>query len=350
MLMSTLSTTLRTKDRIVAVDILRLLAAFLLMIGHLLYCSDLRGAVPLPLIQVSGLFCDMDAMFFVLAGFFACRNITWKKGVTNAMWCLLAFVLWTIPAWLYLGMVEGVWFPFYRGFGLTWFVFPGIPLLESTPVLFNQPLWFMRDLVFLFFFSPILAKYARYIFPALVVFSVIPQAVPHFLHTADITQGCMRPYSIGFFTAGCFFASFSAESRSKMLSYYSPWVVLVYLTASITVTYYLKWGFPCQFVKNLFGMWILYQIARLIEVYVPHAREFALKFAPLAFLCFASHYVVFMLLKPRITGWFALTMPLIDFALMGVLFFSLKRWCRPLLRPIAYYKLRPDDFPAEKGS
>ena len=88
-----------TKNRIAAVDIMRILAAFAVMYEH--FISSVFW-FPQKCVMLSiGLWGAMSGIFFVLAGFFACRRITWRKAINNAWWCFAPFVLWNL---IYLGI------------------------------------------------------------------------------------------------------------------------------------------------------------------------------------------------------------------------------------------------------
>ncbi len=206
----------------------------------------------------------------------------------------------------------------------------------------NGPLWFMRDLIFLFLLSPILGKYARYNFPALLLFSVQPECSKYFSHD-DAIGICMSPYSTAFFAAGCFLSSFGKSQRDAFLAWYSLPLLMVYLVGNAIMSKLFHWNLHWPFLGSLLAVWMLYQLARCIEVYVPWAKPFALKFAPVTFLTFAFHSIVYPLI-PLTDAYTPLLLPFIVFAAMSLLFFAMKRWCRPLLHLVAHYKLRPDDI------
>ncbi len=356
-----------SKNRIVAVDIARILTAMVVMTGHLwdLVGNDASGRICQHFFTAVGTsFGSPSVIFLFLAGYFACRNITWKKALDNAWWSFAPFVLWNgIAIAVELGwgsLANGhTW---YTLFGFNKFIIPDWELVHPTgdggyrgivvPV--NMPLWFMRDLTFLFLLSPILSKCAKYLFPAMVLASLVPSLAPYFDHSCN--ECLLSPYALAFFTAGCAMRSLRKETQTAFLHYYSPWVI-----ALVLGLFWGRWGIsfgvaigrlPESFlgvpeVPNLIGYllrsWILYQFARWIEVKIPLATPIALKFAPVTFLTFASHVILYRFLPLNGTPWVLIYPPCI-FAIMAVFFFALKRWCRPLLHLVAHYKLRPDDL------
>ncbi len=334
-----------TKNRIVAVDIVRLLAAFAVMLGHLRAEFPITGDAALPKLVAGflpGSFGMPSALFFVLAGFFACRNNSWKKALDNAWWCFAPYVLWNAIAWGVLLIRSAHAGSFADIFGFWPFFLPseawGTTYHGALP---NAPLWFMRDLIFLFLLSPIIGRYARYIFPALVVISVIPECAAYFSHDHAIGI-CMSPYSMSFFAAGCFLASFSKDKRDVFLAYHSVTLLAAYLVIRLIIIKVLHWDMSA-FLGNLCSVWMLYLLSRCVEVYIPRATPLALKYAPITFLTFAFHGIIYPLFTFR-DSYTPLLLPVFVFILMTAFFFSMKRWCRPLLHLVAHYKLRPDDF------
>ncbi len=296
-----------TKNRIVAVDIVRLLAAFIVMYSHLLYSNVFEKTVFEPLTGVLKLICgsgvslfyNPSSLFFLLAGYFASRNITWKKALNNSFWCLAPYLFWCTVAIVVFSLLQPIppGSSLLSWLGLKTIVFGWFALPEwlvganasGYPV--NAPLWFMRDLVFLFLLSPILFKYAKWLFPFLVIVSCIPFCQSYFMHNAC---NMMSPYSILYFLAGCWLRGGKDEHQKKLLSFSSVPFILCFVAAKIIFTHYDIW--PALFISSLTGTWVLYQCARWIELNVPHAREWGLKFAPVTFLTFATHWIIYPLL------------------------------------------------------
>lgn len=345
-----------TKNRIVAVDLVRILAAFCVMYEHLsppdeAHMEVIRVVRSVPV----GVFGHMSGIFFILAGFFACRNITWKKALNNTWWCLAPFILWN-TACIALSYYADPASISHRSlpslYGVTSFILPQWTLtgeLPSFPV--NFPLWFMRDLVLLFLLSPILYKTAKYLFPVLLFLSLTPLCEVYFRSAYYVL---LSPYSICLFMFGCLLSHLNKDLKLKVLRYSNPYIIMVYvcvmaLTLFISIVCYqnesdLK---SKPLIVSLLGSCVLYQIARFLELKSPMIAKLALKFAPVTFLTFAAHIIIYNFLIPKAFSHsviFYILLPLLVFALMSLFFFSLKRWARPLLHLVAHYKLRPDDF------
>ncbi len=308
-------------------------------------------------------------LFLFLAGYFACRNITWRKALDNAWWSFAPFVLWNV-IFIAVEMYKGnlpVGATWYTLFGFNQFFIPEWGIDSQLVghgglyVPLNVPLWFMRDLIFLFLLSPILCKCAKYLFPALVLASLVPGLSNYFEH--DIGIRCvMSPYSLTFFVAGCAMRTLSKETQNAFLKFYSPkamalmlcfiwglWGVRAGVRSGHLPEYLLTLSQSLSLVRSLLAAWLLYQTARWVEVKIPVAKPIALKFAPVTFLTFAAHMLVYRHLPLNGTPLVLIYPPLV-FVLLAVFFYALKRWCRPLLHLVAHYKLRPDDLEPKAAS
>ncbi len=342
--MATANALYHTKNRIAAVDITRLMAAFAIMYGHLAgHGGELTTWVSfLPKI----LFGHISGIFLVLAGYFAARNLTWHKALDNAWWSFAPFMLWNsicIGVEWALGTLPA---------GATWYSMLGcnswfVPQLAINPELtgwgglntpMDSPLWFMRDLTLLFLISPLLNRSARWLFPSMLAVACLPWCAAWF---SQNPQSVLAPSSIAYFTAGCFLRSFSKEHQQKALRFCSPWLILAYLAWALW-----KWRVPETLPETLLAACIFYQIARWLELHVEAAKTFALRFAPVTFLTFATHWIFFAHLLTPGNNVVQLLLPIVTFGLMAAFFFALKRWARPLLHLVAHYKLRPDDLKA----
>jgi len=358
----------RTKNRIAAVDIVRILAALAVMYQHLnIYAA--KGSFSIRLTSISGIFGGpYSAIFFVLAGYFACRKITWKKAMNNAWWCFAPFILWNSIAILTHVCFSPNYYTFSElltpeiiadlyGFGqISDIIQTGNYF--SGEYLANSPLWFMRDLVFLYIFSPILFRYAKALFPLLIILSLTPQTHILFKHNPFIV---FSPYSILFFLSGCFVRKLSDETQKKILKFYSPTLIIIYVSVTIATWIWHIMGyrqdafsFPST-IKSLLSLWMLYQIARYLEERSRFVVNLALKIAPVTFLTFATHMMAFSFVKivcPILyqNSLTTLILPIVLFAFLTLVFEAMKKWCRPLLHLVAHYKLRPDDLKTESHS
>lgn len=342
-----------TKNRIAAVDIMRILAAFVVMYEHFI-SSEFWFPSKCVMLSI-GLWGAMSGIFFVLAGFFACRRITWHKAFNNAWWCLAPFVLWNL---IYLvidllvnGNVADLSNP-ARLFGVTGILAPTEWGWFSASVPVNNPLWFMRDLVLLFLLSPLLCRFASYLLLGMVMLSIMPETAYWFSHDCGVF---CSPYSLSLFCFGCWLGSFGKEERTHMLKFYSIPLVVFYIILCMVIFWYREY-LPAitrkPLVASIISFGIFYQLCRIIEVHLPRVADFALCFAPVTFLTFATHMIVYMLLPEvlRQSLIFCLCLPVLIFAGLALLF----AWIKPnmvhsaagryLLHLVAHYKARPDDF------
>lgn len=350
-----------TKNRIAAVDIMRILAALAVMYEHLYFSLDSPLIEELRSIPVE-IFGHMSGIFFVLAGFFACRRISWRKAINNAWWCFAPFVLWNLifiaVAW-YNGNSCVIGHSLADLFGVTRILLPGLTLgdaLPSHPA--NTPLWFMRDLTLLFLLSPLLCRAAKYLVPLAVMMSLLPVFEPYF--RPDFEVFC-APYAITLFCFGCYLGSFGKEARARMLSFSSLSLILLYLVVTAVGIYIGSEYLPPEaadlkskpLIVSLISFCIFYQLARYLELRLPALARFALLFAPVTFLTFATHEIIYWFGVPDLleqSEVFLLCLPLILFSLLALLFVGLRNLCAPhawgryLLHLVAHYKVRPDDL------
>ncbi len=341
--MATANALYHSKNRIVAVDITRLMAAFAIMTGHLSgHGGELTNIISfIPKI----FFGHISGIFLVLAGYFAARNLTWSKALDNAWWSFAPFMLWNTICigveWALGTLPQGA--TWYSLIGCnSWFV-PQIAINPditgwgglNTPM--DSPLWFMRDLTLLFLIAPLLNKGARWLFPAMLLLSCLPWCASWF---SQNPQSVLAPSSIAYFTAGCFLRGLSKDFQQKALRYCNVWIIAAYAGWALW-----KWSVPETLPETLFAAWVFYQVARWMELHLPYAREFALRFAPVTFLTFATHWIFFNHIITPGNDVVQLLLPAATFALMAAFFFAMKRRARPLLHLVAHYKLRPDDFP-----
>ncbi len=330
-----------TRNRIAAVDLTRLLAALAIMTGHLTgQGGEFVNAVSvIPKI----FFGHISGIFLVLAGYFAARNLNWGKALNNAWWSFAPFMLWNTVCigveWALGTLPRGC--TWYSLLGCnSWFV-PQIAINPditgwcglNTPM--DSPLWFMRDLTLLFLISPLLNRGARWLFPAMLLLACLPWCAEWF---SQNPRSVLSPSSIAYFTAGCFLRGLSKDFQQKALRYCNVWLILLWCGWSLW-----KWSVPETLPETLFAAWVFYQIARWLELHVAIAKPLALRYAPVTFLTFASHWIVFPHLRMEGSS-LPLLYPFACFALMAGFFFALKLWARPLLHLVAHYKLRPDDL------
>ncbi len=345
--MGTPTTLQHTKDRIVAVDVLRVLLGLSVMFYHLASWGNKGGTLTaLVAEQVHSVVGSAGAAFFLLAGYFACRNISWRKALNNSFWCFAPFVLWNTVNIVVLA-VQGslpagaTWYSLY---GLDDFFCGAFSLREGFSAPLNGPLWFMRDLTLLFLLSPILFRWARWLFPLLLLLSFVPACAGLFTQAAYVYV--LSPFSLALFTAGCLLRHPGEGVQQKMLRFYSPWYLVAFGVLSVVLQ--LLWGMGSGdcLLFQLAAFWALYQFSRWAEQSVPYVRELALSLAPVTFLTFATHHILWPYLPFQGTDW-VLLCPLLLFGLLTLVFEAMKRWARPLLHLVAHYKLRADDVASQ---
>lgn len=341
-----------SKDRIVAVDLVRIMAAMLVMYAHLgeYIVEGSFGCI-------NDFLSYFSALFFVLAGYFACRNITWRKAFYNSFWRFAPYMLWVLIA-LACRICEKYCLhqelfspdiPWYSYIDCT-AIFINDWRFEGVHHPVNVPLWFMRDLIFLFLLSPLLNRCSHWLFPVILLLSLSPQLGDLFSHRQHVAV--LSPYSIAFFSVGCWLRRMDKGFQHNLLTYCNGWFLLTY-----PLLWYVlyRWGhlLPTQsFVYQLYVYWMLYQLARWIELHIPHASRVALTLAPVTFLTFATHFMAWVavahLVHPSQSSGWLLLLPVVWFGVLALFFFAMKRWARPLLHLVAHYKLRADDFPTSQ--
>ncbi len=324
-----------TRDRIVAVDVLRVLLGLSVMFYHLASWGNKGGALTAWVAeQVHAVVGSASAAFFLLAGYFACRNISWRKACDNAFWCLAPFLLWNgINIALQADALPpgSTW---YSLFGIDDWLCSAFSLKEGHCAPLNGPLWFMRDLTLLFLLSPLLWRAARWLFPLLLALSFLPACSGLFTQAAYVYT--LSPFSLALFTAGCFLRHLGEAAQRRMLSFYSPWYVQGFLT--LTLALHAVWGLGSGdfLFTQLLAFGALYQLSRWLELRVPGVRPLALALAPVTFLTFASHHILWPYL-PFVGTDAVLFCPFILMGLLMLFFLALKRWGRPLLHLVAHY-------------
>ncbi len=337
-----------TRDRIVAVDVLRVLLGLSVMVYHLSSWGNMGGVLtPVVASFIHGFVGSASAAFFLLAGYFACRNISWKKALDNSFWCFAPFVLWNGVNIALLAAqgalpVGSTW---YSLFGVDDIFCGAFSLREGNCAPLNGPLWFMRDLTLLFLLSPLLYRAARWLFPLLLALSFVPVWAPLFTQAAYVYT--LSPFSLALFTAGCFLRHLSEGWQQNMLAFCSPWYMLGFVGVNLCLRWAWGVGSGHCLLFQLLAFWALYQFARWVELHSVQARRLALALAPVTFLTFATHHILWPYLPFRGTDW-VLLCPFALFALLTLAFRVMKRWARPLLHLVAHYKLRADDVKASQ--
>ena len=222
----------------------------------------------------------------------------------------------------------------------------------------DNALWFMRDLTLLFLLSPLLCRLARYLLPLLLMMSLMPAFTAAFRPDFNLF---FSPYAVALFCFGCALGSTRDDVRRAMLRFCSLPLVLLYLAVTAAGVYFGidilgKEGADVTskpLIVSLISFCVFYQLARYLELHLPALARFALAYAPVTFLTFATHSLIYMFAIPddwATSEGFLLCLPLLIFALQALLFALLKpRLVRSsagrfALHLFAHYKARPDDL------
>lgn len=354
-------TELPGQHRIVAIDILRVLAAFVVLYYHLgvflwgrayCYIADLPSYI----------FTNGSLVFLTVSGYFASKNPSWRKALTNAAWCLASYAIWNLAELIVSNKLslESLYpWNFFAVKSICLQKIGDLPLgSEAVPA--NGPLWFLRDLIFLFILTPLIFKHVRYLFPALLLLSIFPWSCIIFTKHTEV-GATLSPNVILFFSAGCFLRSLPKDWQERFLAYCSPWMLSFFITGMFISGFVLRFVpdtkvnilIASSSIASLIRIWMLYQLARYIEIKFPAVANVLFSLAPVSFLVYVAHILVYRRvsdcdLKENIAFIFAL--PLFVYAAMTLFFCALKRWCPPLLYPLAHYKPRPrDSSPSAKA-
>ena len=182
------------------------------------------------------------------------------------------------------------------------------------------------------------------------------------LAAAGLVLGAMfTPYAVALFCFGCALGSTRDDVRRAMLRFCSLPLVLLYLAVTAAGVYFGidilgKEGADVTskpLIVSLISFCVFYQLARYLELHLPALARFALAYAPVTFLTFATHSLIYMFAIPddwATSEGFLLCLPLLIFALQALLFALLKpRLVRSsagrfALHLFAHYKARPDDL------
>ncbi len=149
--------------------------------------------------------------FFVLAGYFTSRNMTWTKWRSKWLMLFSSFLLWN--AIFSLGLSDDLSMSRIYGIG------------SGYLVCADYPLWFVRDLLLMLIFFPLIRK-----FPLIAMLSCALLIIIHKLKPiAFFIEYPVFPHMDNwlFFTLGFFLNRFSVETiREKMLKLAVPLSVL----------------------------------------------------------------------------------------------------------------------------
>ncbi len=341
----------QTTNRIAAIDIARVAVIFCVMYAHLpLY--RLPGGLEHDILRNTVLlfFGNISYIYLIMAGYFASRDATWRKALRSAGWCLASFILWNGIYILLLELTEpGT--DDHNQWGLCSLFFEQCRITNSetcsgSPA--NFPLWFLRDLILLFLFTPVISRFAKILLPALIICALIPDILPYFLPNCEITASTvsiLSPTVVTMYTVGCVLRQMSKEKQKRLLSYHNIWLILAYFIfqgAMFAQFGFLK-AYPSCVFHNLLACWIAYQMCRLLELHFPRIKKYAFALSPATFLVFVSHLIFFRVV-PTPDFLTRLLLPFLTFACCFGLLLVLIRCGGPISYLVAHYK-RPADTP-----
>ncbi|MBR4107079.1 MAG: acyltransferase [Akkermansia sp.] len=302
--------------------------------------------------------------FFLAAGYFthkaaAGQWLDWKRTRT----LLVPFLFWTAVASILLLQPMMHWDQTLAG-DFNWFRWSLIPremgLLNWCYWDFdNVPLWFLRTLILLALFSPLLQRIPSKVLLVLVLLSFACSDVfcARDAETAASHKSWrvgwlpFRLYesilALGFYSLGLWirrhadFARFSAFVREY------AWAPV--LAALLLLPFVYLFGFypPVQSsALVLLGVSCTMGIGALCERYMPRFTHAVVALAPASFFIYVTHYIVLHALRLIMTGSYGgrftetqcLYMPFVILAICSGLFFLLRRFCPRFVRLFALAK------------
>lgn len=299
--------------------------------------------------------------FFLAAGYFthkaaAGQWLDWKRTRT----LLVPFIFWTAVASILLLQPMMHWEQSLSG-DFSWFKWELIPremgLLNWCYWDFdNVPLWFLRTLILLALFSPLLQRLPGKLLLVLVLLCFAGSDVlcARDFETARSHKSWyvgwlpFRLYesvlALGFYSLGLWirryadFAQFTAWVRSY------AWAPVLAALLLLPLVYLFGFYPPVQSsALVLLGVSCTMGIGALCEQYLPRFCRAVVALAPASFFIYVTHYIVLHALRLAITGSYGgkftetqcLYMPLVILAICSALFFLLRRFCPAFLRAVA---------------
>ena len=302
--------------------------------------------------------------FFLISGYFthkaaAGQWLDWKRTKT----LLLPFAFWTAVASILLLQPMMHWEQTLAG-NFSWFNLTLIPremgLLNWCYWDFdNVPLWFMRTLILLALFSPLLQRLPSKVLLVLVLLS---------------------------FTAGDIFCSRDAETAASHGSWYLDWIpfrlyenlqALGFYSLGLWIRRHADFARLTEFVRSyawapviaallvlpavygfgfyppvqssmlvLLGVSCTMSIGALCEQYLPRFCSFIASFGPAAFFIYVTHFIVLHALRLALTGSYGgefstiqnLWMPFFVTGICLAMFYPLRRFFPGFMRCIAMTK------------
>lgn len=341
---------LTEKKRYEWIDNARIVAAFCIMFHHLLaqtHFGGTFGSEYLHSLAIAAPFSGRVPFFLILAGYFLARNITWSKAFDRFLWLLIPFVIWN-AIYCYLVLqhpftVKGI---FTHLLGINCLGNPHFALLgaEEPQVPDIGPSWFLRDIMFLSLFTPLIVKLKKWIPMYLLM---LLAASP--LNRTPEAGAFFAPSTVFFYLLGVMLCRYRIADAYRILCpEFTKYVVvgLLFSTTAITVCTYLGIaeyrGVPisgtfASLVGMVFGALMFAQCGVLIEKHLPNISKRLAPCGPACFLVFMLHQPLFDLLCRALpssvwNSWYVLLVPVPAFVCI-VCFFLLMKKYTPFLMP-----------------
>ncbi|MBR2314937.1 MAG: acyltransferase [Akkermansia sp.] len=299
--------------------------------------------------------------FFLAAGYFthkaaAGQWLDWKRART----LLVPFIFWTAVASILLLQPMMHWGQTLAG-DFSWFNWELVPremgLLNWCYWDFdNVPLWFLRTLILLALFSPLLQRLSGKLLLVLVLLCFAGSDVlcARDFETARSHKSWyvgwlpFRLYesilALGFYSLGLWirryadFSQFTAWVRSY------AWAPVLAALLLLPLVYQFGFYPPVQSsALVLLGVSCTMSIGALCEQYLPRVCRAVVSLAPAAFFIYVTHYIVLHALRLTLTGSYGgtftetqnLYIPLVILAICSGLFFLLRRIFPRFMRVMA---------------
>lgn len=298
--------------------------------------------------------------FFLAAGYFTHTNSTEKQVFNFKRFgqLLRAYLFWTLVGFVVIytamGAAQGgIQLPSFAGFMEGMGLYPCWP--HSFPL--NVPLWFLKALMLLALFSPLLTRLKTHV---LITLCLACMSMSDILATVDPLDRTservaewlpQRTYesvlALAFFCAGILIRRHAGADRLTRFLRKNAWWPLV---ASLAMFPAVRlWGFnpPCRSsVLVALSVMTIMGISVLVEKYLPSVFRQVAKWGTAAFFIYVTHYFILTLYcmleaENAGTAWQnmrAVVMPAATIATSLLLFVLLKRFCPGFMQMFAFIK------------
>lgn len=359
------------KKRYEWIDNARIIAAFLIVLNHLLGAAHFGGDFGSAYVKDWVLDSTLNGrvpMFLILAGYFLSRNITWKKAWDRFLWLLIPFVIWnslycygirqyafSIPGFFsqILGINAIIHPDLFKIFGNDW---------PCTPI--NSPSWFLRDIIFLSLLAPVIVKFRKAIPAALIICISIS-----FMGRTVDSGALFSCSTVFFFSLGVYLSQFRIYEAERVFTKSFTYIVaagMAVTTALVTLIHLCHItqignmsivGHISTLPGMVFGAMMICHGGVLIEKYLPRLSKKMAPCGPACFLVFMLHFPIILLLgrvmPPQLwnSWWVLLMVPVPLFTCIVLFFLAMKKytpWLMPYLGHMKVQKPKPAPAPEAK--